>query len=125
MSTEMENRYAVGPNEVKGFDTTQLREEFLVEKLMQQDTVYWVYTHYERFMVGSAVPVSSPLVLETLDALKAKTFLHGRELGIINVGQVGTVTVDSQVFELGYKDALYVSLISKSTEAYISPPSKC
>ena len=108
MSTEMENRYAVGPNEVKGFDTTQLRKEFLADKLMQEDKVYWVYTHYERFMVGGAVPASGPLTLETLDALKASTFLHGRELGVINVGQPGTVTVDGEIFNLGYKEALYV-----------------
>ncbi|MDO6446413.1 5-dehydro-4-deoxy-D-glucuronate isomerase [Colwellia sp. 1_MG-2023] len=108
MSTEIEVRYAVGPNEVKGFDTAQLRNEFLVEKLMQKDCVYWVYSHYERFMVGSAVPTSSPLKLETLDALKAKTFLHGRELGIINVGASGTVTADGEIYQLGYKDALYL-----------------
>lgn len=124
MSTEMENRYAVGPNEVKGFDTTQLRNEFLADKLMQEDKVYWVYTHYERFMVGGAVPVSAPLVLETLDALKADTFLHGRELGIINVGQAGTVTVDSQVFELGYKDALYVGRGAKDVVFASNDPSQ-
>jgi len=107
-TTAMENRYAVGPNEVKTFDTQQLRNEFLAENLMQDDKVYWVYTHYERFMVGGAVPISSELTLETLDALKADTFLHGRELGIINVGQAGTVTVDGEVFSLGYKDALYL-----------------
>ena len=65
MSTEMENRYAVGPNEVKGFDTTQLRNEFLADKLMQDDKIYWVYTHYERFMVGGAVPITAPLTLLT------------------------------------------------------------
>lgn len=108
MSTEMENRYAVGPNEVKGFDTTQLRNEFLADKLMQDDKIYWVYTHYERFMVGGAVPISTSLTLETMDALKADTFLHGRELGIINVGSSGTVTVDGETFQLGYKDALYL-----------------
>lgn len=108
MSTEMENRYAVGPNEVKGFDTTQLRNEFLADKLMQDDEIYWVYTHYERFMVGGAVPITAPLTLETMDALKADTFLHGRELGVINVGNSGTVTVDGETFNLGYKDALYL-----------------
>jgi len=113
-STEMENRYAVGPNEVKNFDTQQLRNEFLAENLMQDDKVYWVYTHYERFMVGGAVPIAAPLTLETLDALKADTFLYGRELGIINVGQSGTVTVDGEVFSLGYKDALYLGRGGKS-----------
>jgi 4-deoxy-L-threo-5-hexosulose-uronate ketol-isomerase len=108
MSTEIESRYAVGPNEVKGYDTQQLRDEFLVEKLMQENKVYWLYTHYERFMVGSAVPTSTPLTLETVDNLKAANFLAGRELGVINVGGSGTVTADGQQLELGYKDALYL-----------------
>lgn len=108
MSTEIESRYAVGPNEVKGYDTQQLRDEFLVEKLMQESKIYWLYTHYERFMVGSAVPTSTPLTLETVDNLKAANFLAGRELGVINVGGSGTVTADGQQFELGYKDALYL-----------------
>ena len=124
MSTEMENRYAVGPNEVKGFDTTQLRNEFLADKLMQDDKIYWVYTHYERFMVGGAVPISAPLVLETLDALKASTFLHGRELGVINVGNSGTVTVDGEVFHLGYKDALYLGRGCKDVVFASDDPSK-
>ncbi|KTF17832.1 MAG: 5-dehydro-4-deoxy-D-glucuronate isomerase [Pseudoalteromonas sp.] len=108
MSTQIESRYAVGPKEVKGYDTQQLRAEFLVEKLMQEDTIYWLYTHYERFMVGSAVPVKQALTLETVDNLKAASFLHGRELGVINVGGAGTITADGETFELGYKDALYL-----------------
>lgn len=114
MTTEIENRYAVGPNEVKGFDTTQLRNEFLVNNLMQEDKIYWLYTHYERFMAGGAVPVNKILTLETVDALKAETFLHGRELGIINVGQAGTVTADGESYHLGYKDALYLGKETKN-----------
>lgn len=113
MTTEIENRYAVGPNEVKNFDTTALRNEFLADNLMQDDKIYWVYTHYERFMAGGAVPVSKPLILETVDALKADSFLHGRELGIINVGSSGTVTADGQSYHLAYKDALYLGKESK------------
>ncbi|MDC2890966.1 5-dehydro-4-deoxy-D-glucuronate isomerase [Psychrosphaera sp. 1_MG-2023] len=106
--TKFENRYAIGPNEVKGFDTAQLRDAFLAANLMQNDTVNWIYTHYERFMVGGAVPVNETLTLATLDALKAEFFLSRRELGIINVGGKGTVTADGEAFELNYKDSLYL-----------------
>ncbi len=54
MTTEFENRYAVGPNEVKRFNTSQLRNEFLIENLMQNDKISWVYSHYERFMTGGS-----------------------------------------------------------------------
>ncbi|MDN4501100.1 5-dehydro-4-deoxy-D-glucuronate isomerase [Alteromonadaceae bacterium BrNp21-10] len=107
-NTEIEVRYAVGPNEVKSYNTQQLRDTFLVDTLMQADKVTWVYSHYERFMVGSAVPVAGQLSLETLDALKAECFLNGREMGIINVGQAGTVCADGQKYHLGNKDALYL-----------------
>jgi|TARA_B100000700_G_scaffold192705_1_gene212221 4-deoxy-L-threo-5-hexosulose-uronate ketol-isomerase len=83
--TEYEVRYAVGQREVKGYDTTELRDTFLVYKLMTPGKVYWVYSHYERYMLGSAVPTDSPLVLETLDALKAEHFLDRRELGTLTL----------------------------------------
>jgi len=106
--TLFENRYAVGPVEVKSMDTQQLRDTFLAPNLMQKDNVSWVYTHYERFMVGGAVPVSKPLKLETLDSLKADYFLYGREIGIINVGGDGVVFADGICYELTYKDTLYL-----------------
>lgn len=106
--TNFENRYAVGPNEVKDYDTQQLRNEFLADKLMLEGEVSWIYTHYERFMVGGAVPTSTPLTLETLDALKSDLFLFRRELGIINVGGQGKVIADGESFIMGYKDSLYL-----------------
>lgn len=106
--TLFENRYAVGPVEVKSMDTQQLRDTFLATDLMQQDKVRWIYTHYERFMVGGAVPVNQSLKLDTLDALKAGYFLYGRELGVINVGGDGTVIADGKRFDLTYKDTLYL-----------------
>jgi len=113
-NTEYEVRYAVGQKEVKGYDTTELHEAFLVDKLMQPGKVYWIYSHYERFMVGSAVPTDTPLELETLDALKAEYFLARRELGIINIGDEGTVTADGEEFVLGRGEALYVAKDNKS-----------
>ncbi len=106
--TNFENRYAVGPNEVKGYDTQQLRNEFLADQLMKKGEVSWIYTHYERFMVGGAVPTTTALKLETLDALKAANFLDRRELGIINVGGNGKVIADGVSYDMGYKDTLYL-----------------
>lgn len=106
--TEFENRYAIGPNEVKAMDTQQLRSAFLADNIMQANVVSWVYTHYERFMVGGAVPTNEPLVLHTLDALKAEYFLFNREMGIINVGGDGVVIADGERFDMTYKDTLYL-----------------
>lgn len=112
--TLFENRYAVGPVEVKSMDTQKLRDTFLAPNLMQEDKVSWIYTHYERFMVGGAVPISKPLTLETLDALKASYFLYGRELGIINVGGDGKIFADGVCYEMTYKDTLYLGKGTKN-----------
>ncbi|WP_434036448.1 5-dehydro-4-deoxy-D-glucuronate isomerase [Formosa sp. 4Alg 33] len=110
MSTIYESRYASSPHTVKKYDTQELRDEFLIDNLMQADKINLTYTHYDRYIAGSAVPVSGPLTLETIDPLKASTFLERRELGIINVGGNGTVTVDGTVYDMGLKDALYVGM---------------
>lgn len=112
MSTSYETRYASSPEAVKKYDTSQLREEFLINHLMEVGKINLVYTHYDRYIAGSAVPIE-PLKLEAIDPLKAEYFLKRRELGIINVGSSGTVIVDGTSYNLEHKDALYVGQGSK------------
>ncbi len=111
--TNYEVRYAVGPNETKAMDTTQLRDTFLIENLFTKDEINWVYTHYDRYMAGGIFPVSKALDLETIDPLKSENFLDRRELGVINIGGNGTVKVDGTEYKLGYKEALYVGAGNK------------
>ena len=111
--TKSELRYAHHPKDVKHYTTQELREHFLIPTLFKEDTIKLVYTMYDRYIVGGAFPVSKPLVLETIDELKAEYFLERRELGIINVGGKGKVTVDGTVYELNKKEALYVGKGSK------------
>lgn len=113
MTIEYENRYAVGHNEVKSFDTQSIRENFLVDALFQQDTIKLVYTHYERLIVGGVVPINQVLELEAIDPLKAENFLDRRELGIINIGETGIVIVDGAEYILQNKEALYVGVGTK------------
>ncbi|REL34351.1 5-dehydro-4-deoxy-D-glucuronate isomerase [Thalassotalea euphylliae] len=113
MTIDYENRYAIGHNEAKGFDTTQLRENFLADDLFQQDKIKLVYTHYERLIVGGIVPVNQTLSLDAIDPLKAQHFLDRRELGLINIGGSGVVVVDGQEYFLDNKEALYVGAGNK------------
>ena len=115
MKTNYETRYASSPEAVKKYDTTELRNEFLVDNLMKQDEIVLVYSHYDRYIAGSAVPLS-PLTLEAIDPLKAENFLDRRELGVINVGGDGVITVDGTRYELTYKDALYIGMGSKDVK---------
>nr|WP_314897838.1 5-dehydro-4-deoxy-D-glucuronate isomerase [uncultured Flavobacterium sp.] len=113
MKNTFEVRYASSPRDFKMYDTTRLREEYLIQNLMEPDAVNLVYTHYDRYIAGGAVPVKSALKLETIDPLKAAYFLERRELGIINVGGSGSVLVDGKKYELAYKEALYVGRENK------------
>jgi len=111
--TKYSSRYASSPEAVKKYDTQQLREEFLIDDLMQEDEIVLVYSHYDRYIAGSAVPVKGDLALETIDPLKAPYFLERRELGIINVGGSGSAVVEGTTYELGFKDALYIGAGNK------------
>lgn len=106
--TRSEFRYAHHPNDVKKYTTEELREHFLIPELFIKDQISLTYTMYDRYIAGGAFPVSKPVKLETIEELKSEHFLDRRELGIINVGGAGKVTVDGEVYELGHREALYV-----------------
>ena len=103
-----QERFSAHPDDVKKYDTHKLREHFLVDTLFDVDEVNLCYSHYDRFIVGGACPSTKPLRLETIPALRSVHFLDRREIGIVNVGSKGTVTVDGEVFELDFKETLYV-----------------
>ena len=106
--TQSEFRYAHHPKDAKNYTTEKLREEFLINDLFQAGQIKLVYTMYDRLIVGGAMPTDKALKLETIDELKAENFLDRREIGIINVGGKGKVTVDGTVYELNNKEALYI-----------------
>lgn len=108
MKTNYELRYAAHPDDAKAYDTQRLRKDFLIEKIFAPNEVNMVYSMYDRMVVGGAMPVGETLRLEAIDPLKQPVFLMRRELGIYNVGGKGSVKVGDDVFELDYKEALYV-----------------
>jgi len=114
MSTIFDERFATHPQDAKGYDTDRLRKEFLIENVMVEDQIHLSYSQYDRYIAGGAVPVSGSLTLEPIDPLKAEYFCERRELGIINVGGSGVVTIDGVTYDLGFKEALYVGRGSKS-----------
>ncbi len=108
MKTNYELRYAAHPEDAKAYDTQRLRRDFLIETLFVPNEVNMVYSMYDRMVVGGAMPVGETLRLEAIDPLKQPVFLMRRELGIYNVGGKGCVKVGNDVFELDYKEALYL-----------------
>jgi 4-deoxy-L-threo-5-hexosulose-uronate ketol-isomerase len=99
---------ACHPRDVKNYDTERLREAFLMEKVMYPDEINLTYTLYDRLIYGGIMPMEKTLKLETFDELKAEHFLDRRELGVINIGGDGIVTVDGKEYPMKFKEGLYV-----------------
>lgn len=113
MSIHYQTRYASSPNEMKRLATDELRANFLIDTVFADDEIHMVYTHYDRYIVGGAKPTVQPLPLDAIDILRSSYFLERRELGIINVGGKGSVEVDGAVYQLAFKEALYVGMGTK------------
>ena len=99
---------ACNPQDVKTYDTERLRSSFMMDKVMAPDEINLTYSMYDRFIFGCAMPVNKELTLDTIDPLKAPYFLFNRELGVINIGGEGIVTVDGKEYNLNFKEALYI-----------------
>ncbi len=105
--------HQVHPQDFAKYNTQAIREKFLLENLLLQDEINCTYTHYDRMVIGGAMPVTKALELTSYDALKTENFLDRRELGIVNIGDSGTVDVDGESFELSKIDCLYVGMGKK------------
>ncbi|QHT71854.1 5-dehydro-4-deoxy-D-glucuronate isomerase [Rhodocytophaga rosea] len=103
----MQTRYASSPNEVTSFNTEQLRENFLIENIFTPDTLQFVYSHYDRVIIGGILPIGD-ISLPTYPELKADYFLERREIGIINVGGAGSIEVEGKQYILHKLDCLYI-----------------
>jgi 4-deoxy-L-threo-5-hexosulose-uronate ketol-isomerase len=112
----MEVRFQQSPKETKGMDTEQLRENFLVQNLMQDDAIQLVYSHYDRVIIGGVKPVNKTITLPNHNELKADFFLQRRELGIINVGGAGTVIADGKEFAVNKLDCVYLGKETKEVK---------
>ena len=112
----MEVRYSADPVRFARMNTGEIRENFLVESLFQPGEITMVYSDVDRAIMGSAVPVGASLALTSADELKADYFCERRELGILNIGKSGIVTVDGQEYPMAHCDCLYVGRGSRTIE---------
>lgn len=104
----MEKRYSPDQVRFEIMDTTEIRESFLIENLFASGEVVMVYSDVDRVIVGSAAPTDVALSLETGKELAAEYFAERREIGTINIGGDGAVTVDGKEYPMEKLDALYI-----------------
>ncbi len=105
----MQTRYPHHPDQVKRMTTSELRDSFHIGDLFVVDQLALVYSHIDRMIIGGAMPVHSVIHLAAdRHELAADYFLERREVGVINVGGTGTITVDGGSTVLEKRDGLYV-----------------
>jgi 4-deoxy-L-threo-5-hexosulose-uronate ketol-isomerase len=105
----MQVRFSPDAKGFRSMTTEELRTAFLIDNLFVPDEIPMVYSDIDRSITGSAVPVKGDLkLLGTKKEMAAEHFAERREIGIINIGAEGVVTVDGKEFVMVYKDALYI-----------------
>lgn len=109
----MQVKYIADKNSYKRMTTDELRKSYLFENLFAEAKIQLKHIDVDRTIIGSVVPVSEKLTLSTAKELASDYFAERREIGVINIGKAGTVTVDGKAFEIKNKECLYISRGSK------------
>ena len=110
---KMEIRNASNSKDVKHYTTDRLREEFLIQNLFTKDNIRMVYSHIDRIITGGFMPVFGELKLEAGKELAAEYFLERREMGCINIGGKGIITIDGKEYEMNPRDGIYIGMGNK------------
>lgn len=109
-TTVFSSRYAIDPSTAATMGTDELRHNFHIPGLFQPGSIQLTYTHYDRMVVGGAMPVDAPLVLEAIKPTGTTNFLDRRELIAVNIGGAGSVKTGSDTHKIGPRDMIYVGM---------------
>ncbi|AKS46666.1 4-deoxy-L-threo-5-hexosulose-uronate ketol-isomerase [Octadecabacter temperatus] len=110
MTLKTETRYAIDPTTAKAFDTDGLRQHFHKDGLFEDGEINLVYTHYDRFILGSAVPAGKALTLDHMAETGTATFLERREMAVLNIGETGSVSVAGETYTIENGEVLYIGM---------------
>ncbi|WP_404403475.1 5-dehydro-4-deoxy-D-glucuronate isomerase [Pelagibacterium halotolerans] len=102
--------HAVHQSQARTFDTATLREHFLVEDAFRPGEIRLTYTHYDRFILGGAVPNGGSLTLGEVSEAGTPSILDRREMGIVNIGETGEVAAGGESWTLNRGDVLYLGM---------------
>lgn len=111
--SKMEVRCASNPKDVKHYTTERLREEFHISKLFTKDNIRMVYSHIDRIITAGLMPIYHELKLEGGKELASDYFLERREMGCINIGGKGIISVDGVDYEMNPRDGIYIGMGNK------------
>ncbi|RWB35365.1 5-dehydro-4-deoxy-D-glucuronate isomerase [Mesorhizobium sp.] len=108
--TDFTSRFAIDPVTAAAMGTDELRHNFLIEGLFQLGRIGLTYTHYDRMIIGGAMPAGTPLPLQAIKPTGTKNFLDRREMIAVNIGGTGAVKAGGQSYELQPRDMLYLGM---------------
>ncbi len=112
----MKKYYSTHPSDFKKYDTKEIREKYLIDNLFTADEFVMNYSFDDRIIVGSVVPTVQTLTIAKVEELKSDYFLERREMGVINIGQAGTITIDGTEYEMENSDGFYIPLGTKEVQ---------
>jgi len=112
----MQIRFANSAQETRTMLTQTLRDNYLIQNLFLAESIQLTYSHYDRMIVGGAMPVANILTLQNPEELKANFFLERREMGVINVGGDGVVIADGVEYPLQKMDCVYIGRGTKEVK---------
>lgn len=115
------SRFAVDPAATAAMGTDELRHNFHIGNLFEPGHIHLTYTHYDRMIVGGAMPSTGELKLDAIKPTGTKAFLERRELVAVNIGSRGKVLVSGTAHELGPRDMIYVGLGEEVAFASLDP----
>lgn len=124
MSLELDIRYADHPDAAKTFTTEEMREKFLVEAPFVPGKITLTYTHVDRLILGGIVPTSAVLKLEAGKELGVEYFMERREMGVINIGGDGNITVDGTDYTVKSREGMYIGMGSREVSFASADASK-
>lgn len=110
MAFKMVTRYAHSPKDIQHYDTDQLRQEFLMDKIFSAGDILLTYTYNDRMIFGGVVPTTEPLEIKLDKQLGVDFFLQRRELGFINIGGAGSVSIDGKEDHIEPHDGYYIGM---------------
>ena len=120
----MDFLYTADRERYRRMTTSELREAYLIDNMFVPGEVTLCYTDVERSIVGSAVPIDGALTLPVHKELASDFYARRREIGVINIGEAGTVIVDGETFELANRDSLYIGRGSRDVGFYSTDGAK-
>lgn len=113
----MDIRYSCNQRDFKRYTTEETRNEFLITGLYKADEIVAVYSHVDRMVTLGCMPVNESVSIDKgIDVwhnFGTHYLLERREIGIFNIGGSGKITVDGTVYNLNYKDCLYITMGAK------------